>query len=185
MLMKHNHVLYYIVLLILRMDQIISYIRQTNINDNECIWVYNVSWRQLARFVKALVNCQLHNNQRWNLMVRRQLVSAPHATAKEKLIKRIVIIEKTWYDGMQSHGCSRKKWNSLFHFYLSSQDHQAAAIGMSPYIFILASEPFFFIWSWNVSTIFSVAAFLFLCEKLGANSIWKIFCIKLRLKNTS
>ena len=33
----------------------ISYIRQTNINDNECIWVYNVSWRQVARFVKTLV----------------------------------------------------------------------------------------------------------------------------------
>jgi len=34
--------------------------------------------------VKALVNCQLHNNQRRNLMVRKQLGSALHATAKEK-----------------------------------------------------------------------------------------------------
>ena len=31
--------------------------------------------------------------------------------------------------------------------HLSNQDHQPAATGTSPYIFILALEPFFFIWS--------------------------------------
>src|SRR5438128_5308995 len=54
-------------------------------------------------------------------------------------------------------------------FYLNSQDHHGVAKGMSPNIFILASEPSFFIWSWNVSTIFIVAAFLSLGEKPGGS----------------
>jgi len=42
---------------------------------------------------------------------------------------------------------SEKMSFTVAQFYLSSKDHQPAATGTSPNIFILASEPFFFIWS--------------------------------------
>ena len=39
------------------------------------------------------------------------------------------------------------KLEDSIHFYRNSQDHQGVAKGISPNIFIRASEPFFFTWS--------------------------------------